>query len=90
MATRATPSKSWRVHVAVPGILATAIKTRREEFSYKTFSPFAVELVCFDLRVRRDHVVTLPFFREPIEVQNAIDRQIVHHYRPGLDSVTAP
>jgi hypothetical protein len=75
--------KSWRIHVAVPGLLGTAIKERREEFNYKTFSPFAVELVCFDLRIRREHIVTLPFSQEPPEVQNAIDRQIIHHYKPG-------
>jgi hypothetical protein len=82
METRTTLPESWRVHVAVPGILGTAIKTRREEFSYKSFSPFAVELVCFDLRVRRDHIVTQPFSLEPPDVQNAIDRQVVHYYKP--------
>ena len=83
MATGITPSKSWRVHVAIPGVLATAIETRRREFTYKNFSPFAVELVCFDLRVRRQHLVTHPFSQEPPEVQDAIDRQIVHYYKPG-------
>jgi hypothetical protein len=82
MPPRKSPTEAWRVHTAVPGLLGTAIKERRGEFSYKSFSPFAVELVCFDLRVRRDHVVTLPFYQESPEVQNAIDRQIVHHYRP--------
>jgi hypothetical protein len=82
MRPRSPLAPPWRVHIAVPGLLGTAIEERREEFSYKSFSPFAVELVCFDLRVRRDHIVTLPFFKEPPEVQNAIDRQIVHHYKP--------
>ena len=82
MDTQTTHQKTWRVHVAVPGLLGTAIQTRREEFSYKSFSPFAVELVCFDLRVRRDHIVTQPFSLEPPEVQNAIDRQVIHYYKP--------
>jgi hypothetical protein len=83
MNTLTTHPKSWRMRVAVPGLLGTVIKTRREEFCYKTFSPYAVELVCFDLRIRREHIVTHPFSLEPPAVQNAIDRQIIHYYKPG-------
>jgi hypothetical protein len=83
MRPRSSLTPAWRVHTAVPGLLGDAIKERRQEFSYKSFSPFAVELVCFDLRVRCDHIVTIKFFNEPPEVQNAIDRQIVHHYKPN-------
>ena len=52
-----------------------------KEFSYNTFSPLGLDL-CFDLRVRHEHTVTFPFSQEPPEVQNAIDRQIVHYYNP--------
>ena len=61
------------------------LPTRWAEFHYTAFSPYAVELVCFDLRKRRDHEVTRPFADLAPRVQDAIDRLIVEHYEPGRD-----
>jgi hypothetical protein len=77
--------KSWRHHVSVPGVLAKVLPTRWAEFQYTRFSPYAVELVCFDLRKRRDHDITRPFADDPPKVQDAVDRHIVNHYAPHRD-----
>ena len=77
--------KAWRCHLTIPGILSTALPTRWSEFHYTAFSPYAVELVCFDLRKRREHEVTRPFAEHTPAVQDAIDRAIVAHYVPGRD-----
>ena len=78
-------SSTWRAHVTIPGILASVLPTRWAEFNYTTFSPYAVELACFDLRKRRDHDVTRPFADLASKTQDAIDRLIVEHYEPGRD-----
>lgn len=77
--------KSWRTHVSVPAILYPSIKVRWAEFAYRTFSPFAVELVCFDLRKRVDHDVTHPLSIDLQPVQDAVDRRIVTSYAPGRE-----
>ena len=73
-----SPRVPLRRQVTVPGILRETIQRRMAEFSYKSFSPFAVELVCFDLRKRREHLVTRPFADEPSAVQDALDRLMEH------------
>lgn len=77
--------KTCRTHISIPGILFASVKTRWAEFFYRTFSPYAVELVCFDLRKRHDHDVTQPLFTDPAPVQDAVDRRIVASYAPRQD-----
>jgi hypothetical protein len=72
----------WRSNVTYPGRLATIIAERIIELERGTFSIYAIELVCFDLRKRREHSITGPLFEKSLEVQDAVDRQIIRNYRP--------
>jgi hypothetical protein len=81
--------KSWRVHLSLPGVLATVLPTRWAEFHYTSASPYIVELVCFDLRKRREHEITRPYADDPPRVQDAVDREIVAHYAPHRDRAGA-
>src|SRR5687768_18589537 len=83
--SRAKRPKSWRRHVSIPAVLAPVLPTRWAEFHYTSFSPYAVELVCFDLRKRRDHDITRPFADDPPRVQDAVDREIVPRVAPHRD-----
>ena len=74
--------KTRRVHLSIPGVLASILPTRWAEFHYTSFSPYAVELVCFDLRKRREHTITRPFADDPPPVQDAVDREIRAGYEP--------
>jgi hypothetical protein len=74
---------SWHASVSLPGGIAQIAPTRWKEFSYRSFSPFAIELVCFDLRARRAHDVTLPFSWDTVGGQEALDLDIVSRYRPS-------
>ncbi len=78
-------AKSRRRYVALPGLLADTARLRWKEFRYPGFSPFGLELVCFDLRLRVPHEITLRFARETPKVQLAIDRLLVTQYRPGAE-----
>jgi hypothetical protein len=71
-----------RTHVNYPGRLATVIAERIIELCRGNFSIYAIELVCYDLRKRRQHSITSGLFRHSLQVQDAIDRQIIRHYRP--------
>ena len=42
--------KGVRKNITVPGLLETTIKQRCAEFGDGGFAPYAVELVCYDLR----------------------------------------
>jgi hypothetical protein len=75
--------RSKRRSVTIPGLLMLILKQRWEEFRYPCFAPYALELICFDLRKRREHIVTLAFARETRRVQQALDRELVRHYQPG-------
>ncbi len=77
--------KAWRRVVSVPAILAPAVAVRIEEQERDTFSHHIIEGVCFDMRLRRDHAVTSQFAADPPEIQDAIDRFIVAHYRPSME-----
>jgi hypothetical protein len=77
------PSNLWRKHVNVLGILWPAVKQRWAEFADRGFAPFATELVCFDLRRRRDHDVTHPIATDPRDVQDAIDWQTRRRHAAG-------
>jgi hypothetical protein len=71
-----------RCHLNYPGRLATVIAERIIELKRGTFSIYAIEVVCYDLRKRRKHSITGPLFNHSLEVQDAVDRQIIRHYRP--------
>jgi hypothetical protein len=71
-----------RCHVNYPGRLATVIAERIIELGRGNFSTYAIELVCYDLRKRRKHSITGQLFEKSLEVQDAVDRQIIRNYRP--------
>jgi hypothetical protein len=79
------PEKAWRRRLAFPTLLAPALDVRIEEVKRDTFSQHAIETVCFDLRIRRAHAVTGQFARDTPRVQDASDRFIIAHYRPGAE-----
>ena len=84
MARPCVPSaKTHQRRVSYPGIFADILPLRWAEFRYPAFSPFALELICFDLRRRVPHDVTLYLAQDPPEVQEAVDREIRRQYRPG-------
>jgi hypothetical protein len=76
------PEKGWRRRLAIPNLLAPTLDERIKEVERGTFSQHAIETVCFDLRIRRAHLVTGQFARDTPRVQGAIDRFIVAYYRP--------
>jgi hypothetical protein len=80
------PEKGWRRRLSVPSLLAPTIDRRIKELGRGSFSQHAIETVCFDLRIRRAHAVTGQFAREPLRVQNAIDRFITAYYEPGAEA----
>lgn len=79
-----TESTPWRCNINFPGRLLLGVEERMEEMERGTFSRYAVELVCFDLRIRREHSITAPMARQSVEVQDCIDRELLRMYRPGL------
>ena len=70
---------------SVPGILGDIVRQRWEEFRYPGFSPFALEIVCFDLRIRRAHELSLFLAQQPPHIQDAIDRELYRQYRAGAE-----
>src|SRR5436190_1622453 len=83
--SRTVSSKNHRRHVVYPGVLAETARLRWTEFRYPSFPPYALELVCFDLRRRSRHWITQPFSLDNREVQDALDRLLVRHYAPGAE-----
>lgn len=77
--------RPWHTRVTVPAVLMQphALPTRWAEFFYPSFSPFAVELVCFDLRKNAEHDLTIVFARDTGAGQDALDRELIADYRPG-------
>ena len=75
--------RSVKCNITLSGTLAPVIPIRYGEFFYRSFSPFGLELICFDMRINTPHLVTEPYARDPQHVQDAIDRDIACHYRPG-------
>jgi hypothetical protein len=73
----------WRTTLYLPGLLEKAINVRSKEFYYKSLGPFFTELVCFDLRKRVEHTVTLPISEQVSAVRDAMDREIIRNYVPG-------
>src|SRR5260370_38357389 len=67
----------------IPGLLVPTVKQRCAEFGNTIFTPYAVELVCYDLRSDANHTITLEIARDTQAAQDAVDRELVAHYRPG-------
>ena len=72
-----------RKSITIPGLLARTVDQRRRELDCDTFTPYAVELVCYDLRIASKHEVTLALARDTQSAQDAVDRELVTRYRPG-------
>jgi len=76
-----------RKNITIPGLLAPTIKQRCGEFGDGGFAPYAVELVCYDLRAAANHSITLEIAGDTQAAQNAVDRELVTRYRPGQPRV---
>jgi hypothetical protein len=76
-------AKGVRKSITIPGLLAPALDKRCAELGYEIFTPYAVELVCYDLRSDAKHTITLEIARETQSAQDAVDRELVANYRPG-------
>jgi hypothetical protein len=72
-----------RKSITIPGLLAATVKQRCREFGHAIFTPYAVELVCYDLRSDAKHSITLEIARDTQQAQDAVDRELVARYRPG-------
>ena len=75
--------KGVRKSITIPGLLAATVKQRCAEFGHSIFTPYAVELVCYDLRSDAKHSITLEIARDTQPAQDAVDRELVIRYRPG-------
>lgn len=80
---RTVSRKDQRRHVSLPGVLRNVLHQRYLEFRYPSFSPYGLELTCFDLRLRRAHDFTLVFAEADKDAQAALDCLLVRHYQPG-------
>ena len=76
-------AKGVRKSITIPGLLAPTVKQRCAEFGHSIFTPYAVELVCYDLRSDAKHSITLEIARDTQPAQDAVDRELVARYRPG-------
>lgn len=76
-------ARGIRKSITIPGLLAPAVKLRCGEFGYAIFTPYAVELVCYDLRSDAKHEITVAIARDTQAAQDAVDRELISHYRPG-------
>jgi hypothetical protein len=66
-------------------VLDPTIHTRIKELGRGTFSLHAIETVCFNRQIRRNHAVTGQFARDTPALQDAIDPFITANYRPGME-----
>jgi len=81
----AAAAKTERSRVSVPGILADTVRQRFLQFRYPGLSPFGLELICFDLRLRVPHEVTSRIASAPAKVQAAVDRLIARYYHRSYE-----
>lgn len=72
-----------RKSITLPGLLAPAVKQRCAEFGHSTLTPYAVELVCYDLRSDAKHEITVAIACDTQAAQDAVDRELVSRYQPG-------
>ncbi|MBV9009120.1 MAG: hypothetical protein JO354_08140 [Verrucomicrobia bacterium] len=76
-------ARGIRKSITIPGLLASAVKQRCTELGYSIFAPYAVELVCYDLRSDAHHTITLEIARDAHAAQDGVDRELVSSYHPG-------
>jgi len=76
-------AKGIRKTISIPGILAPAARARAAEFGYQSFSPYGLELICYDLRTCAEHSVTSQIAADTLSAQDAVDREVVRGYQPG-------
>jgi hypothetical protein len=76
-------ARGVRKSITIPGLLAPTVKRRCAEFRHSIFTPYAVELVCYDLRSDAKHSITLDIARDTQTAQDAVDRELIARYRPG-------
>ncbi len=76
-------ARGVRKSITIPGLLAPTVKRRCGEFGHTIFTPYVVELVCYDLRSDAKHSITLEIARDTQPAQDAVDRELVARYRPG-------
>jgi hypothetical protein len=76
-------AKGIRKNISVPGLLAPALRLRTQEFGHRTVSPFAVDLICYDLRTGASHTITLAISRDTQAAQDAVDGELAARYEPG-------
>jgi hypothetical protein len=79
---RHSMKRGIRKSITIPGLLAGTVEKRCRELNCANFTPYAVELVCFDLRMGSKHEVTLALAGDTQAAQDAVDRELVAHYRP--------
>jgi hypothetical protein len=75
-------ARGFRKNISIPGLLAPTLHLRMSEFGHRTVSPFAVDLVCYDLRSNAAHTITLAISRDAKAAQDAVDAELVARYRP--------
>ena len=78
-------ARGVRKSITIPGLLAPTVKRRCRELGYPIFPPYAVELVCYDLRSDAKHAITLDLARDTQPAQDAVDREIASRYHPGKE-----
>jgi hypothetical protein len=76
-------ARGVRKSITIPGLLAPTVKKRCAELGYSIFTPYAVELVCYDLRSDAKHEITLAIATDTQAAQDGVDRELVSRYRPG-------
>jgi hypothetical protein len=76
-------ARGVRKSITIPGLLAATVRKRCREFGDGAFAPYAVELVCYDLRTDAQHTVTLEIALDTQAAQDAVDREITAHYQPS-------
>src|SRR6266511_1252657 len=72
-------ARGVRKSITIPGLLATTVKLRCAEFRQTIFTPYAVELVCYDLRSDANHTTTLALPRDKQAPQHAAAGDPVAH-----------
>lgn len=77
-------SRGIRKNITIPGALAPALRLRSRECGFRTLSPFVVDLVIYDLQRGAPHTITVTIARDTQSAQDAVDAELVAHYRPGL------
>lgn len=77
--------KGIRKSITIPGLLAPVVRRRARELGYPILPPYAVELVCYDLRSDAKHTITLELARDTQPAQDAVDREIASRYRSGKE-----